>query len=267
MLDHPRPETRSRGFEGTLALAAARPANVIALQCDEGAPDREPDRQRSGESIPARPGSWRQREREDSRSLRSLSADTEGRQGRHRAGVSYGAWVGSSAQRSERSGLCFADDTFARRLSTHTTWKRFPLAGSSRSDTAHVLSMTPMSSIRSSMSHRLASGAPSRAPRKGLIARRAGAVITVSSAIAERLEEIYSLPTRPAVLLNCPPLEEFEIAEHPQLRAIYQAAAGPGRQLEDLPEVPGLDMHARVLGATTAPRSSRCSPLSRPSAS
>jgi glycosyltransferase involved in cell wall biosynthesis len=88
---------------------------------------------------------------------------------------------------------------------------------------------------------------------EGLIARRAGAVITVSSPIAERLEKIHSLPTRPTVLLNCPPLEDVEIVEHPQLRGIYQAAAGPGRQLEDLPDVPGVAMHARVLGATAGP--------------
>ena len=89
---------------------------------------------------------------------------------------------------------------------------------------------------------------------EGLIARRAGAVITVSSPIAERLEEIHSLPTRPTVLLNCPPLEHIELVEHPQLRAIYQAAAGPGRRLGDLPRVPGIAMYARVLGATAAPR-------------
>ena len=199
--------------------------------------------------------------------MRSLSADTEGRQGRHRAGVSYGAWVGWSAQRSERSGSVLRG-RHIRPSIVH----------------AHDLDTLPAGWILAQRhrarlvydAHEFYSGFDVAPPRfwravagtaEGLIARRAGAVITVSSAIAERLEEIYSLPTRPAVLLNCPPLEEFEIAEHPQLRAIYQAAAGPGRQLEDLPEVPGLDMHARVLGATTAPRHVTMLAPSRPSAS
>jgi glycosyltransferase involved in cell wall biosynthesis len=37
------------------------------------------------------------------------------------------------------------------------------------------------------------------------------------------------------------------------VRAIYQAAAGPGRHLEDLPVVAGVEVHARVLGDVTAP--------------
>jgi glycosyltransferase involved in cell wall biosynthesis len=88
---------------------------------------------------------------------------------------------------------------------------------------------------------------------EGALARRASAVITVSPEIAAELERRHRLATRPLVVLNCPSTAEAEVAEHETLRAIYQAAAGPGRFLDDLPEVEGLSIDARVLGAASAP--------------
>lgn len=89
---------------------------------------------------------------------------------------------------------------------------------------------------------------------EGALARRADAVLTVSDEIAAALLDRHRLPRRPGVLLNCPPLEAVVETTHDRpLRAIYQAAAGPGRSLQDLPEVPGVEMHARVLGESSAP--------------
>jgi len=89
---------------------------------------------------------------------------------------------------------------------------------------------------------------------EGALARRADAVVTVSEPIAEELQRRHHLPRKPFVVLNAPPLEEIQLEPHQgPLRAVYQAAAGPGRHLEDLPDVPGVDVFARVLGATAAP--------------
>lgn len=88
---------------------------------------------------------------------------------------------------------------------------------------------------------------------EGALARRASAVVTVSPEIATELQRRHRLPTRPLVVLNCPPAVDAEVADHPALRAIYQAAVGPGRFLEDLPDVASVAIDARVLGATSAP--------------
>lgn len=89
---------------------------------------------------------------------------------------------------------------------------------------------------------------------EGALARRAGAVVTVSDEIGAALVRLHGLRTRPYIVLNAPPLEDLEVVAHDgPVRAIYQAAAGPGRHLEDLPAVDGVEVHARVLGAVTAP--------------
>ncbi|MBA3842869.1 MAG: glycosyltransferase [Actinobacteria bacterium] len=89
---------------------------------------------------------------------------------------------------------------------------------------------------------------------EGAICREAAAVVTVSEPIARALHERYRLPRRPFVVLNCPPLEEVSVgARHGAVRAIYQAAAGPGRNLADLPDAPGVEVFARVLGAEAPP--------------
>lgn len=88
---------------------------------------------------------------------------------------------------------------------------------------------------------------------EGVLARRAAAVVTVSPEIADELVRRHRLPARPLVVLNCPATTAAKVVEHPTLRAIYLAAAGPGRFLDDLPEVPGLSIDARVVGATSAP--------------
>ena len=88
---------------------------------------------------------------------------------------------------------------------------------------------------------------------EGFLARRAAAVVTVSPEIATELERRYGLATPPLVVLNCPAMVDADVAEHPSLRAIYQAAAGPGRFLEDLPSVANVSIDARVVGATAAP--------------
>ena len=89
---------------------------------------------------------------------------------------------------------------------------------------------------------------------EGAFARRAAAVVTVSDEIADELQRRHRLTRRPLVVLNCPPTEEAAVTAHEgPLRAIYQAAVGPGRDLGDLRAVPGVELHARVLGATSAP--------------
>ncbi len=88
---------------------------------------------------------------------------------------------------------------------------------------------------------------------EGALARRSAAVVTVSPEIAAELHRRYRLPSRPSVVLNCPALADTTVVEHRAVRAIYQAAAGPGRFLEDLPEVSGVSIDARVVGARAAP--------------
>lgn len=91
---------------------------------------------------------------------------------------------------------------------------------------------------------------------EGALARRADAVITVSEPIADALRHRHRLAQRPLVVLNCPALVSAEPAararEHP-IRAIYQASAGPGRHLEDLVPVDGVELSARVLGGGSVP--------------
>jgi glycogen(starch) synthase len=88
---------------------------------------------------------------------------------------------------------------------------------------------------------------------EGILARRAAAVVTVSPEIATELQRRHRLTTRPTVVLNCPSTTDTEVVEHRAPRAIYQAAAGPGRFLADLPDVPSVSIHARVVGATSGP--------------
>lgn len=87
------------------------------------------------------------------------------------------------------------------------------------------------------------------------LARRAHAVVTVSEPIAHELETSLGLPRAPLVLLNCPPLTRAATdAATPRgsgaLRALYQGAAGPGRNLDDLlaAATPGVDLAIRVVG-------------------
>jgi glycosyltransferase involved in cell wall biosynthesis len=89
---------------------------------------------------------------------------------------------------------------------------------------------------------------------EGALARRADAIVTVSDAIADELVRRHRLARRPFVVLNVPELHEVELEPHQgPLRAIYQAAVGPGRHLADLPDTPGVEVSARVLGASSAP--------------
>jgi glycogen synthase len=100
---------------------------------------------------------------------------------------------------------------------------------------------------------------------EGALCRRADSVVTVSNQIADELVRRHNLSRRPYIVLNCPPLEDAEIGLHTgSLRVIYQAAVGPGRTLDDLPDVPGVDLHARVLGATSAPTHVRLHPPVEP---
>jgi glycosyltransferase involved in cell wall biosynthesis len=108
--------------------------------------------------------------------------------------------------------------------------------------------------------HELYIGFEARPPRlwarairilEGALARRADAVVTASDGIAAELEQIHGLPRRPLVVLNCPPLEPVELeARNGRVRAVYQAAVGPGRELGDLESVAaaGVDVTARVIG-------------------
>jgi len=88
---------------------------------------------------------------------------------------------------------------------------------------------------------------------EGALARRAAAVVTVSPEIAAELQRRHKLATRPLVVLNCPAAADAEVAEHPVVGVIYQAAVGPGRSLDDLPDVASVSIDARVVGATSAP--------------
>jgi glycosyltransferase involved in cell wall biosynthesis len=71
---------------------------------------------------------------------------------------------------------------------------------------------------------------------EGPLARRAGAVLTVSEPIAAELRRTLELREDPIVVLNCPPVTAIDPAPATEgpLRAIYQGAMGPGRPLEDL---------------------------------
>lgn len=115
--------------------------------------------------------------------------------------------------------------------------------------------------------HELYSGFESDPPRlwsrlslalEGVLARRADAVVTVSEPIANELTRRLRLRRPPLVVLNCPPLEQVEVEARPGLpvRAIYQAAVGPGRMLEDVVEAarasPGVEVTVRLLGGEGA---------------
>ena len=97
---------------------------------------------------------------------------------------------------------------------------------------------------------------------EGSLARRSDAVVTVSDSIAEELRRRHRLARRPFVVLNCPPVTAGgSPAEHEgKLRVIYQAAVGPGRDLDDLAAIASLDgveVSARVLGAGPPPEGVR----------
>jgi glycosyltransferase involved in cell wall biosynthesis len=120
-------------------------------------------------------------------------------------------------------------------------------------------------------SHELATGVPYRSPawaalvagvERGFV-RRADAVITVSDGIAERLQERYSLATRPTVVRNVPDLRpagdpatppadlrrRFEIDRAPLV--LHHGAAAQDRGCENLVRaLVGLDRaHLLFLGA------------------
>ena len=114
--------------------------------------------------------------------------------------------------------------------------------------------------------HELYTGFEERPPRlwaaavrtlEGFLARRADAVVTVSDGIATELGRLHGLPRRPIVVLNCPPLEQVDVESRDgRVRAVYQAAVGPGRELGDLEAAAaaGVSVTARVVGLTGALR-------------
>ena len=111
--------------------------------------------------------------------------------------------------------------------------------------------------------HELYSGFEADPPRlwhrlslalEGALARRADAVVTVSEPIADELTRRLRLRREPLLVLNCPPLEPVDVEPRPgaPVRAIYQAAVGPGRVLDDVVEAaraaPQVDVSVRLLG-------------------
>jgi glycogen synthase len=116
--------------------------------------------------------------------------------------------------------------------------------------------------------HELYSGFERNPPRlwhwlslrlEGALAGRADAVVTVSEPIAAELTRRLRLRRPPVVVLNCPPLESVEVEPRPgaPVRAIYQAAAGPGRLLGDVVDAaqtaPEVDVTVRLLGGDGRP--------------
>ena len=93
---------------------------------------------------------------------------------------------------------------------------------------------------------------------EGLLARRADAVVTVSEPIAAELTRRLRLRRPPLLVLNCPPLEPVEVGPRPDapVRAIYQAAVGPGRLLEDVVHAASaareVEVTVRLLGGDAA---------------
>jgi glycosyltransferase involved in cell wall biosynthesis len=71
---------------------------------------------------------------------------------------------------------------------------------------------------------------------EGALARRAGAVVTVSDGIADELVGRLRLRSKPSVVVNAPPREERELNRFDggPVRAVYQGRLGPGRPLDDL---------------------------------
>ena len=113
--------------------------------------------------------------------------------------------------------------------------------------------------------HELYSGFETDPPRlwarlslalEGALARRADAVVTVSDPIAAELTRRLRLVRPPLLVLNCPPLTPVQVESRPgaAVRAIYQAAAGPGRLLGDLAaaarEAPDVEITVRLLGGS-----------------
>jgi glycosyltransferase involved in cell wall biosynthesis len=91
---------------------------------------------------------------------------------------------------------------------------------------------------------------------EGALARRTGAVVTVSDEIGDELRRRLRLRDQPIVVLSCPANEISAPApeERGPLRAIYQSAMGPGRSLDDVLEAAkrqsgGVTITVRVLGA------------------
>ena len=135
---------------------------------------------------------------------------------------------------------------------------------------AHDLDTRPAGWLRArrrrarliSDAHELYTGFEERPPRlwaasirvlEGFLARRAAAVVTVSDGIAAELQRLHGLALRPIVVLNCPPLEHVHVEpRNGRVRAVYQAAVGPGRDLADLEQTAaeGVDVTARVVGLT-----------------
>lgn len=116
--------------------------------------------------------------------------------------------------------------------------------------------------------HELYSGFEAHPPRlwarlslalEGTLARRADAVVTVSEPIADELSRRLRLRLPPLLVLNCPPLETVGVEPRPggPVRAIYQAAVGPGRMLDDVVEAarvaPEVELTVRLLGGAGAP--------------
>ena len=94
---------------------------------------------------------------------------------------------------------------------------------------------------------------------EGLLARRADAVVTVSEPIAAELASRLRLGRVPLVVLNCPRHEEVKVESRARspVRAIYQAATGPGRVLDDVVEAARaareVEVTVRLLGGDGRP--------------
>lgn len=115
--------------------------------------------------------------------------------------------------------------------------------------------------------HELYSGFDADPPRlwrwlslalEGMLARRADAVVTVSEPISAELASRLRLERTPLVVLNCPWREDVAVELRPgsPVRAIYQAAVGPGRMLDDVVEAarvaPEVELTVRLLGGAGA---------------
>lgn len=94
---------------------------------------------------------------------------------------------------------------------------------------------------------------------EGALARRADAVVTVSEPIADELSRRLRLRRKPLLVLNCPPLEETTVEPRSGMpvRAIYQAAVGPGRVLGDVVDAAraarDVEVTVRLLGGDGRP--------------
>ena len=141
----------------------------------------------------------------------------------------------------ERHGLFGARGVSSRRSSTRTTSTRCLLAGC----VAEGRSAPRLRRARAVHGLRRRAAAPlaQRCRRaRGRLADGAAAVVTVSDEIADGSlgGATGSRPARGRP--QCPPrrTEAVDRTRRP-LRVIYQAAAGPGRNLADLPDVAGVE--------------------------